>query len=207
MILYSILITLCVLFIVLLSIPIRIQFQSPLLCHVKWLFIKARIRQTEGDVKTEIKLFNRKTSLFKKDKQKKEEPPKKKKKKPEKKKKKRKITGSLILEILQDKATKKAVRLIPRFAFRVLKAFRITLLDCNIGLKDYYWQGIVFGIIQSLPKDENFQVKGNFMEDNDLRVGVNISLRRLFFAVILLLLRFPYLRAFLLYRKVSVQSA
>ncbi len=210
MIQYSILLAVGLLVIIILSIPIRIRFESPMLCYINWIFIKIRITSKQGSVKTDVKLFNRKSRLFSSKTSDKPEPvseekPKKTKKK-KKKREKKKLTPSLIFEILQDKAVKKSVKLLFCFLIRFIKAIKVTLLKWNIGLTDYYWQGIIFGLLQSLPQTENFQVNGNFTEVNDLKLNVRISIWRVIFAVLILIIRFPYIRAFLLYRKVSFQS-
>ncbi|MBU2512964.1 hypothetical protein KJ966_16620 [bacterium] len=205
MIQYSILLAIGLLIIIVLGIPIRIRYESPMLCHINWVFIKIRITLRQGSIKTDVKLFNRKSRLFtsKKSTKPKEKPSKKKKKK---KKKTRKLTMSLFFEVLQDKAVKKVVRLLLYFLVRSVKAITITLLNWNIGLKDYYWQGIIFGLLQSLPRTENFQITGNFMEENDLRLDMRISILRVLFAVLLLIIRFPYIGVFLVYRRLSTQS-
>jgi hypothetical protein len=202
MILLSILFSICLLLISLLSFPIRIRFESDLVCYIDWLFVKGNIRLVHGHVKTDWKLFNRKPRLLVT-----RQIPKKKPapavKKQKKKKKDWNITKERVLESLADAAVKKSLRTIIRFLWRCLKAIRITVLQWNIGLKDYYWQGILFGLLHSIPRNQNLLVTGNFQKVNTFVLVLKISLWRLLSAVVLLLLSFPYYKVFRLYRRVS----
>lgn len=204
MILYSILLVICIIFVAILSNPIRIRYESPMSCYIYWIFIKIRIKMRQGALKTDVKLFNRKSRLFSSKKKKQAQDKQDKKQKPGKSK--RSFSLSMAMQILQDKAAKKAGSLLLGFLIRAIKAVKITLLNWDIGLKDYYRQGILCGILHSLPQSENFQITGNFSESNKLRLKIRISLWRLVFAVLILIVRFPYIRTYLLYRKVSVQG-
>ncbi len=199
-----VLIFISLLLLTILSCPIRIRFESNLVCYINWLFVKVRIRSVKGTLKTELKLFNKKTGFFKKKKltEKKEStsPKKSKKKRP-------KITKNLIMETLADVAVKKLFRIILRFCWRCIKAIHVSVLKWNIGLKDYYWQGIITGLLHSIPRSKNLQVSGNFLEDNDFILVVKVSILRIITALLLLLIRFPYIRTYLLYRRVYLQKA
>ena len=207
MIALGILLSLGLLLITILSVPIRVRFESNPVCYITWLFLKFRVRFVKGDVKTDVKIFNKKTRWFKKKKKptKKKEPSAAKKEKKEKKEKKKKkqpkITKDLILGTLSDVAVKKSLRVILRFCRRCVNSVRISMLHCNIGLKDYYWQGILTGLFHSLPHTNNLQISGNFLEEKEFSLELQISILRIALALSLLLFTFPYLRAYSLYRR------
>ncbi len=203
MIIYSVVLSISIMVILILSIPVKIHVDSKPVLLMKWSFLKIRFVFLQDSVVTEFKLFNIK--LRRKKKKAPKKPPKaspKKKKPEEAKKTKKKITFQLGLEILQESCVKKIIRILYYFVIRFVKAVKISFLNCNIGLKDYYWQGITMGLLSALPRTETFQVNGNFEEINDLVLTLKISLWRVVSAIILFLLCFPYLRAVLLYRKV-----
>ncbi len=203
MILYSVLLSISTIIVLILSFPVKIHVESRPVLLMKWTFLKIRFVFLQDSTITEFKLFNRKLNFKRKKSPKKssEAPPKK--KKPEKAKKpKKKITFKIGMEILQESCVKKIARILYRLVIRLVKAIKISFLNCNIGLKDYYWQGITMGLLSALPKNETFQVNGNFEEINDIVLTIKISLWRLVSAIVLFLLCFPYLRAALLYRRV-----
>lgn len=187
-----------------LSVPIRVRFESNPVCYITWLFLKCRVRFVKGDIKTDVKVFNKKTRWFKKKKPtKKEESSATKKEKKEKKKKKQpRITKDLILGTLSDVAVKRSLRVILRFCWRCVNSVRISMLYCNIGLKDYYWQGILTGLFHSLPHTSNLRISGNFLEEKEFSLEIQISILRITLALSLLLLTFPYFKAYRLYRRV-----
>lgn len=195
--------------VIILSFPVIVQVESKPVCYIKWLFIKVRIRPKEGSIKTDLKLFNIKTSLFEKKKKEKAAPVKKKDvkpKKPKKKKPKKKVTKEMVFASLKDKAVKKAISVIFRFLRRCAKSIKVSALKWNIGIKDYYWQGIITGLLHSIPHTKKLQLRGNFQEKNEIFVVFKISILNLVAALVILLVRFPYLRAFLLYRRVYLQK-
>lgn len=201
MIAFGLLLTFGLLLITILSFPIRIRVESNPVCYITWLFLKFRVRFIKGDLKTDMKIFNKKTRLFKKKK-----PAKKKEtaapKKEKKKKKQPKLTKDLVFKTLSDVAVKKSLRVILRFCWRCVKSVRISRLHCNIGLKDFYWQGILTGLFRSLPYSNNLQITGNFMEEKEFVLECEISILRISLALSLLLLTFPYFKAYRLYRRV-----
>lgn len=206
MILYGILGTFLFVSLIVLFAPVRVYFESKPFCVIQWLFIKIRIRLAEGTVQSDLKLFNRKTRLLSSDKPKKKKPEKQspaseKKKSKKKKKKLKKITFDLVLEILKDKAVSKSLNCARRFVVRVLKSGKFTFLKWNIGFKDYYWQGILTGLVAAVPKSEHLEINSNFQEVNDLVFNLKIYIWKLFLAVFLLLFSFPYLKVLRLYRR------
>ncbi|MBU3913995.1 hypothetical protein KKA14_00500, partial [bacterium] len=203
MILYSVLLSISAIIVLILSFPVKLHFESKPVLLLKWSFLKVRIVFLQDSVITELKLFNRKLNLKRKKSPKKSPKnspkPSPKKKKPEKAKKKpkKKITFQVGLEILQESCVKKILRILYRLVIRFMKSIKISFLKCNIGLNDYYWQGITMGLLSALPRTESFQVNGNFEEINDIVLTIKISLWRLVSAIVLFLLCFPYLRALL----------
>ena len=204
MILVYILATLLVLLTVVLSIPVRIRVESRLVCYIYWFFIKVRIRSIKGNFKTDFKLFNRKTRFFSAKKSPKEKAPSEKKK--SKKKKKKELTKDIVLEILKDRAVKKILRISIRFLNRCIHSIRISFLNWDVGLKDYYWQGILFGLLAVFPRSEDFRIAGNFQEINQFQAEIKISILRLVTALFILVFSFPYIRALLLYRRVFLRK-
>ncbi len=201
MIAFGLLLSFGLLLITVLNVPIRVRFESNPVCYITWLFLKFRVRFDKGEVKTDIKLFNKKTRWFgKKKPTKKKEPsdPKKEKKK----KKQPKITKDLVLGALSDIAVKRSMRVLLRFCRRCLNAVRVSMLHGKIGLKDFYWQGIITGLLHSLPRTDNLRLSGNFLEENDFTLELRISILKISLALTLLLLTFPYLKAYRLYRRV-----
>lgn len=202
MIVLSIFLAICLFFGLLLSFPVRIRFESSPACHIDWVFLKIKIFLVQGTVKTEWKLFNKSPRLFTR----KQIPAKKPvpaETKPTQKKKEWSITKDVVMESLADTAVKKTFHVVISFLRRCLKAIRISFLHWNIGLKDCYKQGILFGLLHSLPCTKDFQVSGNFQEVNSFVLVLKISLWKLLSAVVILLFSIPYLKVFRLYRRVS----
>jgi hypothetical protein len=204
MIALAILFALLLLGLIILSIPVRIRIESSMVCRIQWFFLKARIQSVGGTVLKEFRIFNRKTRLFSGKKAPKEKPVGEQKKKP--KKKKRKLTKDMVMEILRDAIAKKILWVCWRFIRRSFKSVRISFLNWKIGLKDYYLQGIVFGLLHSLPLTEKFRIDGNFQEVNEFEAEITISILRLVGALLILLLSFPYLHTIFVYRRVYLKK-
>ncbi len=200
----TIFLSIFMLLIIVFSIPVRIRVESRLVCYIYWLFVKVRIRSVKGSVKTDLKLFNRKTSLFSPKKISKEasSPTAKK----DKKEKRKKLTKEMVLEILRDQIVMKILRISIRFMTRCFRSVRISFLDWDIGLRDYYWQGILSGLLHAIPGSKEFRIAGNFQEMNQFQAEIRIGILRLIFALMLFLLSFPYFNAIRLYRKVYLRK-
>ncbi|MCP4753174.1 MAG: hypothetical protein GY866_19975 [Proteobacteria bacterium] len=186
-----------------LSFPVRIRLESSLVFLIQWIFLKVRIVVGQDSVQAELELFSRKFDLSKKKTE--EKPPKKEKKKKEKKKAKKpkkKMTFSMVMDILQDSVVKKLLFLVVRLVVRFMASIRIKFLKGNIGLKDYYWQGIAMGLLAGLPKTDNFRIDGNFEEINHFILIISISLWKVLSAIVLFLICFPYLKTLRLYLKI-----
>jgi hypothetical protein len=193
MIFYATLISIGVSGVVLVSVPIRIRVDSEAILLIHWLFLRVRVSTSGGDLKTEFKLFRWKIKS-------RAEKQSTKKKKPDKEKKSSgKMSFSLVRELLRDSAVKKVFFITLRLLVRCSRAVKISVLNCDIGLKDYFWQGIVMGLISGLPNSKSLQVNGNFEEFNKFLFVVKISIWRVLSAAVLFLIRFPYIRVFRLY--------
>ncbi|NQU64146.1 MAG: hypothetical protein HQ517_07680 [SAR324 cluster bacterium] len=196
--LYGFLLTIGILLIVILSIPVKVRLESNLVFLVQWIFLTVRIIIDRNNVRTELLLFNKAVTKRKKSEQK----PTAENKKTKKKKPKKKIPFSMLKDILQDVAVKKvlfhSVHLILRFFY----AIKIRFLKWNIGLTDYYWQGILFGIVSGLPKTKRVDIQGNFEEINDFLLIIQISIWRVLAAVAIFLFFFPYFRTIRIYLRV-----
>lgn len=182
-----------------LSFPVNVQLRSSLDFVVQWTFIKLWIAVRDNAVTTELQIFGRKRAPRKEKKKELKQPAKKKKKKEKQKK---KITLSLALEILGDSAIKKILYQAFRFLRRLGKSVRISTFKMDFSLNDYYWQGILMGMVTGIPQTDNFRISGNFEEINNGFVLIKISLWRILSATLLLLCCFPYLKAIRLYRKI-----
>ncbi len=195
MILYSILLAIGLLIILILSLPIRIRFESRPSCLIKWIFIKVHITMHQGSLQAEYRIFNKPVfTKPKKNKQKKPSKPSKKKKT------KLKITAAKAIELLNDSAVKKILRSLFRLLYRLVMAVRINFLKWEIGMRDYYQQGIIMGLLSAIPETDCIQVNGNFEEINDILLIIDISLWRLVFAITPFFIGFPYISVFRLYR-------
>ena len=93
------------------------------------------------------------------------------------------------------------VRKLYRLGRRIRKAVKITFFRCQIGVSDYYWQGIITGWVSCFPESASFSVQGNFQEFSHLKIACSISIWRLLVSVLLLLLLFPYLKAYRVYKR------
>ncbi len=195
--LYGSLLGVGLLLIVLLSIPVKVRLESTMVFLVQWIFLTVRIAADQKEVQTELLLFNKKIEKREKKKPK----PDSKKKKPKKAKTKKKIPFSLVKETLMDAAVRKVFFQLLHLLQRCLSAIKIHLLNWNIGLNDYYWQGILVGLLNGLPDNENIQVRGNFEENNDFLLILQISIWRILAAIVIFLFFFPYIRAVRIYFK------
>jgi hypothetical protein len=195
-----ILLSFLLLFIVVLSCPVFIRLESSLTVMVHWVFIKVRLQLENGSVDTQIRLFGKKLKNRRRSASKK--PPGKAATKRRSPKKTTKLTVTTVGEILQEAVTTRIVKQVLHFCRRLVCAFRIHLLKWDIGLTDYYWQGITMGILGGVPPSERIQIRGNFNAENDFVMILRLSLWRTLGAVFLLLVRFPYYQTFRLYRRI-----
>jgi len=195
--LYGFLLAIGVLLIVALSIPVKVRFESNLIFLVQWVFLTVRVIVEPNNVRTELLLFNKKIENRKKTKPK----PTPKKEKAKEKKPKKKIPFSFIKDTLQDVAVKKVLYQSLHLILRCLFAIKIRFLKWNIGLIDYYWQGIIQGIVSGLPDTKRWQIQGNFEEVNDFLLIIQISIWRVLSAIIIFLIFFPYFRTIRIYMR------
>lgn len=194
--LYGFFLTILLILIGLLSVPVKIRLESSMLVCVQWVFLRFRITLESGSMSTELRLFNRQLKKRKKSDPEAPSPPRKSKKgtKPKK-----KVPFSFVKETLQDVAVRKLLRQLLLLIQRLMTAVRIRLLHWNIGLRDYYWQGIVYGLVSGLPDTKHLQIRGNFQETNDFLLVAHVSIWRILGAILIFLLCFPYYRAVRIY--------
>ncbi len=195
--LYGFLLTIGVVLVVVLSIPVKVRLESNLTFLVQWVFLTVRIVIEKNKVRTELQLFNKTIEKRKKVKQK----PVEKKEQAKKKKLNRKIPFSFFKNTLMDAAVKKVLLQSLHLVRRCFSATHIRFLKWNIGLADYYWQGIIYGIISGLPNTKRWQIHGNFDEVNDFLLIVQISIWRILSAIAIFLFFFPYFRMIRIYLK------
>lgn len=184
---------------ILLCFPLKIHLESTSLLLVQWMLVKIRIEKLEKSVRVELEFLNIRFELGKKKKKNKERTA------VSAKKKKSRITYSIFMNIVLDSAVKIIVRSVFRSMVGILKAVKVTFLKWNIGLKDFYWQGITIGLLSALPRTPSFQISGNFEEDNNFVMLVKVSLWKLLLAVLLFLVSFPYIKAIRLYLNIRRQ--
>lgn len=196
--LYGFLLAIGILLIVALSIPVKVRLESNLEFLVQWIFLTIRVMVDHNNVQTELLIFNKTFEKRKKAKQK----PVSKKAKVKKKKPKKKIPFSLLKDILQDTAVKKVLFQSVHLILRCFFAIRVRFLKWNIGLADYYWQGIIYGIVSGLPQTKRLQVQGNFEETNDFLLIIQISIWRVLSAIAIFLVLFPYFRTIRIYLRI-----
>jgi hypothetical protein len=180
----------------LISCPIVIRVKSKWVCTILWTVIRLEIVISEGQSHFDLYILKLRFPLKEKKKS------AKKTKSPVKQKAKKKLPFNSLKEVLFDQVVTRLIKLIIRFCLRLVKAIKIRVVRANIGLNDYYSQGILTGCLSSLPRSRNFQIIGNFEEVNDIDLHLRISLWRILWAVMLLVLRFPYYRTIKLLLKV-----
>ncbi len=117
-----------------------------------------------------------------------------------KKKKLKKITPSIVIELIHHSTVSKIIVTLTRFGFRSLKSVRIKKINWDLSLEDYYLQGIVHGVSACLPQSKAIQINHNYQECNHFAINIHVSIWRLIFAITLLILCFPYLKTFRLYK-------
>ena len=180
----------------LISCPIVVQVKSQWVCLIKWTVLKLRIVFTEGQTHFELIVLTLRFPLKEKKASVKKTETKSKKKT------KKKLPFESLKEVLFDKVITRLLMLIIRFGLRLVKAVKISVVRCNIGLNDFYKQGILIGWLSGLPHGDNFQIVGNFEEVNDIDLRLHVSLWRVLWAVTVLILSFPYYRTIKLLLKV-----
>jgi len=190
--------------ILIISIPIVISLQAPATHFgIQWLFLTFRWYQEEETYCSEFKIFSKKLSFRKKEKQKKEKQAGKKQKSAKKPKKTPRKKGGFGLAFeyaYQSSLIEDLFSLSTRFFSRLTRSINIKKLICWIGLEDYYWQGVLTGFLWGIPTTKTLQIAGNFEEKNSLDMEVRISLWKIIFAIVALLFRVPYVRVYRLYR-------
>lgn len=195
--LYGFLLAIAALLIVVLSIPVKVRLESNLIFLVQWVFLTVKVIVEPNNVRAELQLFNKTIESRKKTKLK----PTTKKKKTKKEKPKKKIPFSFFKDTLQDVAVKKVLFQSLYLILRCFFAIKIRLLKWNIGLTDYYWQGIIHGIVSGLPDTKQWQIRGNFKEENDFLLIIQISIWRVLSAIFIFLFFFPYFRTIRIYMR------
>ena len=198
MILVTCLISIGMLLCFVISLPIRVDFDSvPALVTIRWLFVSSKIRWTKGSYQITVAAFGKTIGQGKRQKG----PPsagstiKKRKKK-----KLRALNLSLLVDVLCCPAVIKSIRTLVRFGVRFFKAIQIKRLHWELGLQDYYWQGIVHGATACFAENPAFRISSNYQGNNRFELHARISLWRLLYAVLLLLGSFPYRGIYRLYR-------
>lgn len=198
-VLYAILVFFALLF-VLISFPVKLWVDSSYILKVKWFILGATMDIENEGAKPRFILLGRKLKpRVKKEKKTRPAKAKKKKKKEKKKRPQSKVTGSIVLELLRDKAISKALRRLRRFSWRLIGAIKITMCKVEFGLSDFYRQGIIIGALQSVPIPREFQISGNFEERTNFDISIRVSILRIVMAVMLFIFTLPYISAIRLY--------
>ncbi|MDH5559217.1 MAG: hypothetical protein OEY59_00005, partial [Deltaproteobacteria bacterium] len=183
--------------------PIKINFDYfPLSLRIRWHFMNFRLESADDGMDASIWIFKKKIPLEKKtDKKETAQGEAKKEKKP------KKITTKWtfddIIDLTTQKKTKKILYLVIRFLKRMIRSVSIKNLKLEMGIDDYYFQGIVHGLLYSMPETRHFRVRSNFDQKNEFHLTLKVSLPRIYKAILAFLLFFPYLHAYKLYKRVG----
>ena len=179
-------------------LPIRVGFESSTgRVDVQWLFVRCTIALGKRENRSVVTVFGKPVGRKKRRGKSKATPTRTTEKR---KRKLKKWSFGLLLEVLRHPAVFKGMRTLLRFGMRFLKAVRIQKLRWELGLQDYYWQGIIHGATACLPQNAAIRIDSNYRERNRLELHAHIPPWRLLYALLLLLCCFPYWGAFRLYR-------
>jgi hypothetical protein len=195
-------------FIVILSFPVRIfAIHSPTVLTIRWLFLKMVVSISKSKTNWEyfflgLKLKSRpkkeKTAVLKKKK-------KTQKKKSVKKSKVRKLSISFLKEIIQHPLIKKILKKILNLLKRLLKSVSFRQVSADIGLNDYYLQGIVHGFSHRI-NSKQIQIRNNYLSSNHLEVDIKISIWGVLYALLIFLGSFPYFKTFRFYKNTLLEK-
>jgi len=203
----TIFISIIALFIVILSFPIRISaIHSPMVFTISWVFLKVSLALQDKKAILEYHVFGLK--LKSRPKKEKRSSPKKKtksQKKSIKKNKFRKISIAFIKEIIYHPLFKKMLYKILNLLKRLVKSINFRRLSADIGLNDYYWQGIIHGLSHRF-NSKRIQIRNNYLEHNHLELDLKISIWRVLYAVLIFLGSFPYLKTFRFYKQTLLEK-
>jgi len=202
----TIFLSLIVFFIVILSFPVRISaIHSPTVIAISWTFIKVTLTLPENKTILNYQIFGYKIKSHPK----KVKQPAAKKKKPQKKAVKknkfRKISIDYIKEILHHPLIKKILHKVLNLLKRLVKSINFRKLSADIGLSDYYWQGIIHGVSHRL-NSKHIQIRNNYLEHNHVELDIKISIWRVLYALLIFLGSFPYLKTFRFYKQTLLEK-
>jgi hypothetical protein len=184
----------------LLIVPIRVLVDSKpkFISKISWFFFQLKLEMADSGVSVTYHLFGRQISRKKK-----REEKKKIAKKGKQKKKKRKITLALLKEVIAHGAFPKISRKIGYLLYHLVRSLSIKRLSWDLAINDYFIQGVLHGLILSLPRTKRIAINGNFEEYNTFSFRVHISVFKLAKAILLFLVTFPYLDSLKLYKKIK----
>ena len=175
-----------------LLIPLQIQAEYPIpQIHIQWFGIGVQIFPSKEETQIYFTCFR--FSLLLKKKPRKKEKPKVKKTKLKKK----LDWKTLLLDPLLPALFMKLPLLLKDY----LGAFHVFKFHCNIGLSDYFYQGVFAGLLSAIPSNKSFQIRGNFLEQNEFNLLIRGSLLHLLIATIWAFFRFPWIKTFKLVKK------
>lgn len=196
--------------IILISFPVRVlAIHSPTALTISWLFFKVVVSLSESKTKWEFTLLGlrvksrpkkEKSSLLNKSKKKKSP-----KKKSVKKSKFRKLSFDFIKEILRHPLIKKILQKLLKLFKRLYRSVNFKSISADIGLKDFYWQGIVHGLSHRI-NSKRIHISNNYLHNNHLEVDIKISIWGVLYALIVFLGSFPYLKTFRFYKNTLLEK-
>ena len=187
---------------IVICLPIKIGFKtSTRTITIRYMFVLALIKLLGDKPKIRIYILGRPCKIqAEKKSAKKKKKIQAEKKSAKKKKRIKKVTPQLIIDILRQPSIPKITKVLVKFGFRSLFAVNIKRLNWDIGLKDYYLQGIVHGVSACIPQSKAITINNNYQGCNRLQLKMHIPIWRLLIALVLLLCCFPYLKTFQLYK-------
>ena len=184
-----------------LSLPVRIALRSATSeMDIRWLFVFFRIALAEGKPQFRFSLFGKNIKSKKEKKAVEKSPENLTPKSSVRKKKHLKLTVSLVIDLIHNPTIGKIFRILIKFGFRSAKSIKIRTLIWDIGLEDYFLQGILQGVSAYIPQNKRIQINHNYQEQHQIFIEIRISIWRLLNAIGLLILSFPYIKTFRLYR-------
>ena len=201
MMIYYVLVSIAAVFILLVLIPVKIKISDtpyPTL-YICWLSLRFHAFKTEETVQTSLTFCGVSISPGGK----KAAPSAKKKKGSSSPKKSKKIGFAEIKKIALSPEIRPIIYRLFRFVLRIFKGCKITLLKWDIGLEDYYLQGIITGLAYAVPQSKRISICCNFQEQNAVDFRLNFYIWKFIVAIVSLLLFFPYLKMYKLIKLIK----
>lgn len=113
----------------------------------------------------------------------------------------RKKSWKPYITLLQEPILYQILKKVFYLMYQSIKQIKIASFYWNIGLEDYYYQGIVNGLLYSIPKTKQFCLDGNFLNTHELDIRVYTYPIHMLYLGIKFILCFPWWSVYKLYKK------